>query len=186
MYQVAVELGVTHIGINLNQSNVRTLAGRPSGQIAMSDLWGKSAGFSAFALTNRTVSGYMEGSTGTITEIATIWFNSNGQLQTETYSGGIVSISGEWATPLITGEGSKYQLYWTKSSGTTPTSNVTAATWTDLGTSRYMRVTAQRTTNGSTTVSCVLACQVRRISDSVVVGSANITLQASVYRGVIN
>lgn len=44
MSQVATELGVTASGINLNQTNVRTLAGRPSGTISMSDLLGKSNG----------------------------------------------------------------------------------------------------------------------------------------------
>lgn len=43
MSQVATELGVTASGINLNQTNVRTLAGRPSGTISMSDLLGKSS-----------------------------------------------------------------------------------------------------------------------------------------------
>jgi hypothetical protein len=42
MYQVAVELGVTHIGISLNAGNVRTLAGVPSGAISMNNLRGKS------------------------------------------------------------------------------------------------------------------------------------------------
>ena len=44
MAQVATELGVSQTGINLNQSNVRTLAGRPSGTISMSDLRGKANG----------------------------------------------------------------------------------------------------------------------------------------------
>ena len=43
MSQVATELGVTASGINLDQANVRTLAGRPSGTISMSDLLGKSS-----------------------------------------------------------------------------------------------------------------------------------------------
>lgn len=42
--QVNTELGVSPAAttISMNQANVRTLAGLPSGQIAMSDLWGKS------------------------------------------------------------------------------------------------------------------------------------------------
>lgn len=43
MAQVAAELGIPTSGINLNQANVRSLAGKASGQISMSDLWGKSS-----------------------------------------------------------------------------------------------------------------------------------------------
>lgn len=50
MAQVATELGVSQTGINLNQSNVRTLAGKPSGTISMSDLRGKSNGGASISI----------------------------------------------------------------------------------------------------------------------------------------
>ena len=42
MAQVASELGIPVTGINLNDSRVRQLAGKPSGTISMADLLGKS------------------------------------------------------------------------------------------------------------------------------------------------
>lgn len=42
MAQVRTELGLSG-AISLNQANVRTLAGKPSGTISMSDLYGKSS-----------------------------------------------------------------------------------------------------------------------------------------------
>lgn len=41
--QVITELNLQPGAISLGQSNVRNLAGKSSGQISMSDLWGKSA-----------------------------------------------------------------------------------------------------------------------------------------------
>lgn len=60
MSQVATELGVTSTGINLNQTNVRTLAGRPSGTISMSDLLGKSSAivFTVVADSRNTHTGF--------------------------------------------------------------------------------------------------------------------------------
>ena len=42
MQMVATELGIGATGLNLNDSRVRALAGRPSGAISMADLRGKS------------------------------------------------------------------------------------------------------------------------------------------------
>lgn len=42
MSQVAAELKISQTGINLNDSRVRALAGKPSGTISMNDLRGKS------------------------------------------------------------------------------------------------------------------------------------------------
>lgn len=56
MAQVAAELGVSQTGINLNQANVRALAGKPSGAISMSDLRGKSAGPAGVTMTIGTQS----------------------------------------------------------------------------------------------------------------------------------
>lgn len=43
MAQIAAELGISSTDINLNQSEVRALAGVPSGAISMADLYGKSS-----------------------------------------------------------------------------------------------------------------------------------------------
>jgi hypothetical protein len=43
MYQVAVELGISHVSLNLGHTQVRALAGKPSGSISFADLHAKSA-----------------------------------------------------------------------------------------------------------------------------------------------
>lgn len=43
MTQIAAELGISASGLNLNDSRVRALAGKPSGPISYSDLRGKSS-----------------------------------------------------------------------------------------------------------------------------------------------
>lgn len=47
MAMIATELGISPTGLSLNDSRVRTLAGRPSGAISMADLRGKQNVFSA-------------------------------------------------------------------------------------------------------------------------------------------
>jgi len=42
MSQIAAELGISPVGLTLNDSRVRQLAGKPSGPVWFSDFWGKS------------------------------------------------------------------------------------------------------------------------------------------------
>lgn len=48
MAQVAAEIGISASGLSLDDSRVRTLAGRPSGSISMSDLLGKAWAYANF------------------------------------------------------------------------------------------------------------------------------------------
>ena len=41
MYTIAVYLGITHVNCNMNMSQFRTLAGKPSGQISIADFYNK-------------------------------------------------------------------------------------------------------------------------------------------------
>jgi hypothetical protein len=43
LYNIAVELGISNSSINLNQANVRALAGKPGGSVSLNDLRGKSS-----------------------------------------------------------------------------------------------------------------------------------------------
>jgi hypothetical protein len=43
LYNIAVELGISNSGINLNQANVRALAGKSGGSVSLNDLRGKSS-----------------------------------------------------------------------------------------------------------------------------------------------
>lgn len=44
MSQIAQELGISAVGLTLNDPRVRQLAGKPSGPVWFSDFWGKSNG----------------------------------------------------------------------------------------------------------------------------------------------
>jgi hypothetical protein len=80
---------------------------------------------------------------------------------------------GSWMVGLG-GVASDYEIMWTNTSGTLSTG--TAGVWLNLGTTRIFDV--QRTTVGGK--SCTGTVQIRRASDSVVLASGSITIQASV------
>lgn len=77
---VAAELGISAAGLSLNDSRVRALAGKPSGTISMSDLYGKSS------YIREPASGdYYIGTPGNVTQVAHFtlsntstwqWFNA--------------------------------------------------------------------------------------------------------------
>lgn len=75
--QVNVELGLSGTAqISMNQSTVRTLFGKSSGQIAMSDGWGKSncpaygTLLYSYCMGANLYSVYANGSCGTYTQLA--------------------------------------------------------------------------------------------------------------------
>lgn len=105
MSQVNTELGLTSTTlISLNQTNVRTLAGVPSGAISMNDLRGKSAFTFAFN-SGATFSG--ASSSALVTAEASFTFSSNGAIA---LVGDIVSGPTAWGSPLTTGIGSGYEF----------------------------------------------------------------------------
>ena len=107
---INVELGLSATAnSSLNQANFRSLAGVASGQISMSDFWGKSAITISLASLNSVFGTAYPGRTA---YAESIW-NTNGTLQEGTSSSGIQS-SGNWASPTTTGIGSGYWVRFTE------------------------------------------------------------------------
>lgn len=138
--QVNTELGrsSTYNG-SLNETNVRTLAGVASGQIAFSNLHGKSW----YTLYATTPGGWVE-QEAFFPSTATCWVRAHpdGVLrdQVDQYT----QFGSLWATNIAA---SKYWR-WNYVSGTSPTStNMTGGSWYPVNDSYYVGQT--RSTNGS-------------------------------------
>ncbi|WP_421293010.1 hypothetical protein [Aeromonas veronii] len=61
MSQIAQELGISAVGLTLNDPRVRQLAGKPSGPVWFSDFYGKSNGYSGVLVVGSESSGRMRG-----------------------------------------------------------------------------------------------------------------------------
>lgn len=98
LYDVAVELGLSATGLNLNDVRVRELAGKPSGAVSLNDLRGKSSGVD-FSLVMSDVGGGVavgynsDGSAGSLApgyykgyQIGSI-YSAGGQVQFQVASG---------------------------------------------------------------------------------------------------
>jgi hypothetical protein len=81
----------------------------------------------------------------------------------------------DWIAPKTGTVGNDYDIYIHKTSGTTPTSG-TMDTWVNLGTSPQWYL--QRSGIGSRSCHCTV--QIRRVSDSVVVATGALYLEALV------
>jgi hypothetical protein len=105
MSQVAAELGISATGLSLNDSRVRSLAGKPSGAISMSDLRGKSASaLTSFSAQPTNIS------TATGTRSATATFNTDGSIALTNSSAGGSTSGGNWYAPNVSSIGSSYWI----------------------------------------------------------------------------
>lgn len=104
MSQVNTELARTPTAlINLGETAVRTLAGKPSGTINMSDLWGKSSGPALAWVNDTTLNQYSE-----FANFPSVSFNSDGTI---TKIGTAVNTGPTaYLTPTSGGGGSGYQV----------------------------------------------------------------------------
>lgn len=107
---------------------------------------------------------------GSGTATAGMRFNLGGTVDSR--SGG--AYTGEF-TWLLSGAAGDYEIRAALSSGTTPTAGPAMGAWSNLGTTREWSLS--RSIVGA--VSCVLAVDIRRVSDGVVIaGPVNINLDA--------
>lgn len=139
-----------------------------SGAIGIRNFYGTSDG--VVAITDQTIS-----SGDAITATSTYRISHNGNVY-GIVNGGSPSLIEQWCTP--TSASSDYEVRATVVSGSL--SAGTAGTWFSLGSPSVPEWSAQETTSGFTTY-CVLTIEIRTVVGAVVVDSATITLETTVF-----
>lgn len=171
MNAVNVELGLTATAqISLNDAAVRTLFVKPSGAISLNDGHGKSN--VTAAITNKTATAQSVAPSGVT---ATYTLANTGVASYSFWNGSsntTPAISGEW---LTVGTGADFECFCTLNSGTL--NSGTTGTWMALSTTRAWTCLFTSGSAGSNSAS--ITVQLRRVSDSVVVSSATISLTAT-------
>lgn len=191
MSQVATELAVSQVGLSLGASNVRALAGVPSGPVSFADLRGKSSA-PTISLTNHSFANE--------TPQVQVQFTNGGLLQFR-YSGTAAwtTLAAEWTTGsptnITTETADNYEALFTYSSGPNPTSGTTNngganrgfiggatfGTWMNLGTTRGVTLTAYPgliTEVGSGTL--VFSVAIRLVGTTTDLDTCSISMQAIV------
>lgn len=123
--------------MSLHDADVRVLAGKTSGPVSLSDFYGKSN-----RVVRKPADYYVERTvfipdTGT----ASISFNTDGSTTVNSKAGTA------WTTPVLAGIGSSYWFKYVVTSGSTPTTAMTANTWYPLSSARSL--SHSRTASGS-------------------------------------
>lgn len=153
--QVLAELQVANPSraypLSLTDSDVRALAGVPSGNIVLpTDFYGKSS----FAITN-PFTAINKTKAGTGPQTMTVTVNTDGTITYTASSTGSGSTS--WGAPTTSGIGSLYWVRFTLTSGDALSSNG-ASTWTQLSTGRsFARQASLSGDSFSSTVTIELA-----------------------------
>lgn len=144
---VNVELGfASTAAISLNDTAVRTLAGKPSGAISMNDLYGKAnqrpaSSMSAFNLEDDLPTS----GSGAVTAQCSMTFQPDG---TMSYGGNGTTGSSAWTNITGGSPGANYWILVTVTSGTASNLGVTG-TWQSLSTARQFGWTASALKNGT-------------------------------------
>ena len=170
MANVNVELGRSSTAsINLNETDVRTLAGVASGTISMNDLRGKTA--VTISITNQTISD-LDASAA----YAYYFLTGGGQVEQSIQAAGINPTNLEqWCTP--TNQSSNYEVLVTVTVGVLSGGSATG-TWVDLSNTRNWYV--EEFTSGNNN-DCTFTVQIRRIGTVTVLDTATINLSAGVF-----
>jgi hypothetical protein len=165
---VNVELGRSGTtAINMNETVVRTLAGKASGAISMSDFYGKSNA----TVTLEAAYGVFN-TTGTPdASIVSISFESDGDIITNGFS---IVDAGDWISPKSAAPGS-YEIRATLNSGDTPVG--TLGSWLALTSTRTWSLTKPGNIAGFR--ECELTVEIRL--GATVLDSTIVTLSAEVF-----
>lgn len=131
--------------VTLNETAVRNLAAKASGQISYSDLRGKAVTPSVTIANpgpgnGNTYSAVIDGGA----EVKVTYGTDGSWTVTNTADG---TTTGAWAFPQTVGIGANYYLKITPLTGSLTTNQ--ASTWVSLGTARYARAYSLGTTSGA-------------------------------------
>lgn len=166
---VNVELGRSGTAsINMNETAVRTLAGKASGAISMSDFYGKS---NVTITLNNTYS-LVKTSSAPDAAFVSITFESDGDIITESFLGTVDE--GDWVNPKSAAPGS-YEIRATLVDGDTPVG--TLGSWLALTSSRTWSL--NKTGGFPGFRESVLTIEIRL--GATVLDSTTVTLQVEVF-----
>ena len=156
--------------ISLNDANVRSLAGVPSGAITLAtDFYGKSA--ATVTISNQTISD-LDASAA----YAYYFLTAGGQVEQSTQAGGINPTNLEqWCTP--TSAVALFEARVTVTSGGLSGGSGTG-TWLALSSTRNWYV--EEFTSGNSNL-CIFTVDIRRASTGTIVDTATIDLSAGVF-----
>lgn len=179
---VNLELGKAATAqIGMNDTAVRTLAGKPAGQISMQDLQNKSnitivtsLAYSGNTYTAQDLSdGYAE---------SQLQYNTDGTFAVQDIAPGATSLlTGNWATPTTAGVGSGYWVRFTRSSATLPTGATATATtgWLQLSSQQAIVITQSNDTTTTRTASATYTVELSNSSSGTnILATATITIRA--------
>ena len=149
-----------------------------SGTIKLTDFYGASSVVTDVVVSDQSYSDTNDCGGGACSGITRYRLNSSGVVEKFTLTANSYSTLETW---LIVGSNSDYQSRVTVTSGTLTSG--TTNTWQALSTSREWEL-AGAVGGGTYTDTCIFTIEIRRVSDSVVVDSATITLTINLNNGL--
>lgn len=145
---INLELGRTASATsNLNETDLRTLAGVTTGTISISNFYGKTKFTPADGLAD------ISDETLFATANAVMNINTDG-----TQSG---DATGSWGTPTTTGIGNSYEVYFSRTTYTKSPTGVTWDTWLPLSSTRTVTLTATRVASSIVTETATVEVRIR-------------------------
>lgn len=134
--QVAAELGVA-LPLGLDETNVRNLAGKPTGPVSLLDLLGKSAAGPVNQFGGVWEKNAIASSPNDTTKYTCDYYvKTNGTCSTT----GVGDADPQWYSPTTTNIGSSYWVRFTKQSGSGTFRSSGLGIWLQVNTNRFLTV----------------------------------------------
>ncbi|WP_444957607.1 hypothetical protein [Microbulbifer sp. ZKSA002] len=168
---------------SLNDSNVRTLAGKSSGQIGLGDCRGKAWYTYTTAMNNYASRRSVTSTYSTTNNYHKIYFNTDGSITT---NGAVESGSTRWVSQTGT-PGNDFDIrvtVTTNGTGNELSNGMEANTWYSLASDQYFEHHVSRTTNGSTSGESKFKVELRWKGDSSIKDTATFTLNTTAVKSV--
>ncbi|MFA0812001.1 hypothetical protein [Microbulbifer epialgicus] len=179
---LSVEIGAASTSQrSLNDSSVRILAGKSSGQIGLGDCRGKSWYAYTTAMTDWASRRSHTYFGGTANAYHRIYFNTDGTITT---NGTLNSGSSRWVSQTGT-PGNDFDIrvnVTSNGTGSEFSNGIAANTWYRLDAQRYFEHYVSRTTNGSTTGESKFKVELRWRGDNSIKDTATFTLNTTAIR----
>ncbi|WP_444939078.1 hypothetical protein [Microbulbifer sp. JMSA002] len=181
---ISTELGTSSTSQrSLNDSSVRALAGKSSGQIGLGDCRGKSWYAYTTTMTNYKSRRSVSTTSGTANNYHRIYFHQNGSITT---NGSVESGSTRWVSQ--TGSpGNDFDVrvsVTTNGAGSELSNGMSANTWYRLNADRYFEHHVSRVTNGSSSGESKFKVELRWRGNNSIKDTATFTLNTTAFKAI--